>query len=109
MMSRYEEEKSEKKKKHVGKKIELHELYVGKKNVVVTSNIRQLKLDELTKERVLKTSKKIFCWGCSSSGELGVDFLKEEFVSGAVQEITIPGITKNADTDKLIVGISSKT
>jgi hypothetical protein len=57
---------------------------------------------------VLKTSKKLFCWGCSSSGELGVDFLKEEFVSSTAQEITIEGITKNSDTDKLIVGLSSR-
>ena len=70
---------------------------------MVSSQIRNLEIDETTKERVLKTSKKLFCWGCSSSGELGVDFLKEEYVSENEQEITIEGIIKNADTDKLIV------
>lgn len=106
MMSQVDQDKSQPPKQY-GKRVEIQELYVGKKNIVVTSQIRNLELDENTKERILKTSKKLFCWGCSSCGELGVDFLKEEYVSGSAQEISVEGITKNADTDKLIVGFSN--
>ena len=76
------------KMKHNKEKIHPKQMFVGKSNCLVVDSKRR-----------------IFGWGSSGFGQLGVDYLKENFVS-SLSQVHVPSILRNAGTDKLIVNVT---
>lgn len=84
--------------KHKRNRLFAEKLFVGKNNCILVDSMKFIFFNQIIAKR------KIYGWGKTGAGELGVDFLKEDFIS-SLGNISIASILTNADTDKLIVNV----